>query len=162
MYFASFSMRFGNRMRQVSTQESRDTVSKRRAHGRTPSALRDTTTFQSTPADSLRFSAGSLLTASCVKGGRGETGGGGGGVGGDADKKGGGGGGVGRGGVYVQQYVELGGEKRPKARPRGHVGETSEEALLRLAIASPRDKYYSSAEQTAAIAAAAEVLPRTS
>lgn len=106
-----FSVRFGNRMRQVSTQESRDSVSMRRARGRTPITLKDSHYQQ-------------LWTAL------------------DAA-------------VDVTQDA-----RRVKVRPGGIVGETSEnssdQAVARLAIASPRKRYFSHGEKTAANAAAAE------
>jgi hypothetical protein len=103
----SFSVSFGNRMRQVSTQESRDSVSMRRARGRTPINLRDSNYQQ----------LGTALGAA----------------------------------VDVTQ-----GARRVKVRPGGFVAETSDEAVARLAIASPRQRYFSHGEQTAAIYSAAE------
>jgi len=103
----SFSVRFGNRVRQVSTQESRDSVSMRRSRGRTPITLRD----------SHYQKLGTALDAA----------------------------------VDVTQ-----GSRRVKVRPGGFVGETCEQAVARLAIASPRKRYFSHGEQTATYAAAAE------
>jgi hypothetical protein len=103
----SFSVRFGNHMRQVSSQESLDSVSMRRARGRTPITLRDSHYQQ----------LGTALDAA----------------------------------VDVMQ-----GARRVKVRPGGFVGETSDQAVVRLAIASPRKRYFSHGEQTSANAAAAE------
>ena len=110
----TFSVSFGNRMRQVSTQESRDSVSMRRERGRTPIALRDSHYQQL--GTTMKCTLGTSLGATVVTQGL----------------------------------------RRDKARPGGFEGETRDEAIARLAIASPRDRYFSSAEQTAAIAAAAE------
>jgi hypothetical protein len=110
----TFSVSFGNRMRQVSTQESRDSVSMRRERGRTPIALRDSHYQQLNTT--MKCTLGTSLGATVVTQGL----------------------------------------RRDKARPGGFEGETRDEAIARLAIASPRDRYFSSAEQTAAIAAAAE------
>lgn len=96
---------FGNHMRPVSSQQSRDSSSMRRARGRTPIAP---------------------MESQCQK------------VGAASDA------------VVVQTQ----GARRVKLRPGGFNGETSDQAVARLAIASPRKRYYT--EQTAANAAAAE------